>query len=164
MSLPPTEISPPLSAAPPPLPPNPEKDHLLQEISRALHTRAESALAKTHTSLEQTAAQCESIIRAEAKMERERAELGRAIELCDKDAEILRERIAMAGEVIRDAESREVPGVDTVVVAPTVVHTQLYDLVTEDMAIEDTIYVLGRALDRERISLDVFLKVFIPAS
>lgn len=57
-------------------------------------------------------------------MERERAELGRAVELCDKDAEILRERIAMAGEVIRDAESREVPGVDTVVVAPTVVHTQ----------------------------------------
>lgn len=27
------------------------------------------------------------------------------------------------------------------------------------MAIEDTIYVLGKALDRERISLDVFLKV-----
>lgn len=57
-------------------------------------------------------------------MEREGAELGRTVELCDKDAEILRERIAMAGEVIRDAESREVPGVDTVVVAPTVVHTQ----------------------------------------
>lgn len=36
---------------------------------------------------------------------------------------------------------------------------RLYDLVTEDMAIEDTIYVLGKALDRERISLDVFLKV-----
>lgn len=63
-------------------------------------------------------------MRAEAKMERERTELGRVAELCDKDAEILRERIAMAGEVIRDAESREVPGVDTVVVAPTVVHTQ----------------------------------------
>lgn len=37
--------------------------------------------------------------------------------------------------------------------------SRLYDLVTEDMAIEDTIYVLGKALDRERISLDVFLKV-----
>lgn len=36
---------------------------------------------------------------------------------------------------------------------------RLYDLVTEDMAIEDTIYVLGKALDKERISLDVFLKV-----
>lgn len=57
-------------------------------------------------------------------MERERTELGRIVELCDKDAEILKERIGMAGEVIRDAESREVPGVDAVVVAPTVVHTQ----------------------------------------
>ena len=27
------------------------------------------------------------------------------------------------------------------------------------MAIEDTIYVLGKALDKERITLDVFLKV-----
>jgi hypothetical protein len=36
---------------------------------------------------------------------------------------------------------------------------RLYDLVTEDMAIEDTIYVLGKALDKERICLDVFLKV-----
>lgn len=67
-------------------------------------------------------------MRAEAKMERERAELGRVVELCDKDAEILRERIATAGEVIRDAESREIPGVDTVVVAPTVVHTQYIPL------------------------------------
>lgn len=91
-------------------------------------------------------------------MERERAELARIMELCDKDADILKERIAMAGEVIKDAESRELPGVDAVVVAPTVVHTQLYDLVTEDMAIEDTIYVLGKALDKERISLEVFLK------
>lgn len=41
---------------------------------------------------------------------------------------------------------------------------RLYDLVTEDMAIEDTIYVLGKALDKERISLDVFLKVLYHGS
>lgn len=33
---------------------------------------------------------------------------------------------------------------------------------TDDMAIEDTIYVLGKALDKERITLDVFLKVITP--
>ncbi|KAH0612924.1 uncharacterized protein H6S33_009304 [Morchella sextelata] len=159
MSLPPTEIAPLVpSAAPPPLPPNPEKDRLIQEITKALQARAEAHHAKMHVSLEQAAAQCEAILRAESNMERERAELARIMELCDKDADILKERITMAGEVIKDAESRELPGVDTVVVAPTVVHTQLYDLVTEDMAIEDTIYVLGKALDKERISLDVFLK------
>jgi len=47
-----------------------------------------------------------------------------------------------------------------VVVAPTVVHSQLYELVTDDMAIEDTIYVLGKALDKERISLEVFFKAY----
>lgn len=36
---------------------------------------------------------------------------------------------------------------------------RLYELVTDDLAIEDTIYILGKALDKERINLDVFLKV-----
>lgn len=125
MSLAPTEIAPLApSAAPPPLPPNPEKDRLIQEITKALQARAEAHHAKMHVSLEQAAAQCEAILRAESSMERERAELARIMELCDKDVDILKERIAMAGEVIKDAESRELPGVDTVVVAPTVVHTQ----------------------------------------
>lgn len=57
-------------------------------------------------------------------MERERAELARIVDLCEKDSDILRERIAAAGEVIKDAEAREAPEIDAVVVAPTVVHTQ----------------------------------------
>ncbi|KAL7269036.1 Suppressor protein stp22 of temperature-sensitive alpha-factor receptor and arginine permease [Rhizina undulata] len=143
---------------PPPPPPNPEKDRILQEISKSLQARAEATTTKIQLSLEQAAAQREALLRAEAAMERERNELRRIVEVCDKDTEILRERMGMAAEVIRDAGEREVPSVDSVVVATTVVHGQLYDLVTEDMAIEDTIYVLGKALDRERISLDVFLK------
>jgi hypothetical protein len=65
----------------------------------------------------------------------------------------------MAEGVIQDCRNRDLPDVDSMVVAGSVVETQLYDLVAEDMAIEDTIYVLGKALDRERIGLDVFLKV-----
>jgi ESCRT-I complex subunit TSG101 len=79
--------------------------------------------------------------------------------VCNSDSEILRERIAMAEGVIQDCRTRELPDVDSMVVAGSVVETQLYDLVAEDQAIEDTIYVLGKALDKERIPLDVFLKV-----
>jgi len=64
----------------------------------------------------------------------------------------------MADDLIREVKNREAPNIDAVVVAPTVVHNQLYELVTDDMAIEDTIYVLGKALDKERVSLEVFLK------
>ncbi|KAF3933166.1 hypothetical protein ABW19_dt0208091 [Dactylella cylindrospora] len=146
------------SATPPPLPPNPEKDRLINEISKILQQKAEAASTKTMGSLEQTASQAEAMAKTEAYMERERIELIRINDICEKDQRILNERIAMADELIRDVRDREAPNIDAVVVAPTVVHNQLYELVTDDMAIEDTIYVLGKALDKERISLDVFLK------
>ncbi|KAK6339568.1 hypothetical protein TWF718_008968 [Orbilia javanica] len=146
------------SAVPPPLPPNPEKDRLINEIAKILQQKAEAASIKTMASLEQTASQAEAMAKTEAYMERERIELIRINDVCEKDQRILNERIGMADELIREVRDREAPNIDAVVVAPTVVHNQLYELVTDDMAIEDTIYVLGKALDKERITLDVFLK------
>jgi ESCRT-I complex subunit TSG101 len=64
-----------------------------------------------------------------------------------------------ADEVIASAVDREVPGVDEVLVAPTVVGGQLYELICEERAVGDAMFVLGRALERERIGVDVFLKV-----
>ncbi|KAF3155436.1 hypothetical protein TWF788_006014 [Orbilia oligospora] len=145
-------------AVPPPLPPNPEKDRLINEIAKILQQKADAASAKTMASLEQTASQAEAMAKTEAYMERERIELIRINDVCEKDQRILNERIGMADELIREVRDRETPNIDAVVVAPTVVHNQLYELVTDDMAIEDTIYVLGKALDKERITLDVFLK------
>ncbi|KAF3909585.1 hypothetical protein AA313_de0205846 [Arthrobotrys entomopaga] len=145
-------------AVPPPLPPNPEKDRLINEIAKILQQKAEAASAKTMVSLEQTTSQAEAMAKTEAYMERERIELIRISSVCEKDQRILNERIGMADDLIRDVRDREAPNIDAVVVAPTVVHNQLYELVTDDMAIEDTIYVLGKALDKERVTLDVFLK------
>ncbi|KAK6514224.1 hypothetical protein TWF506_008625 [Arthrobotrys conoides] len=146
------------SAVPPPLPPNPEKDRLINEIAKILQQKADAASMKTMASLEQTISQAEAMAKTEAYMERERIELIRINDVCEKDQRILNERIGMADDLIREVRDREAPNIDGVVVAPTVVHNQLYELVTDDMAIEDTIYVLGKALDKERITLDVFLK------
>ncbi|KAK6513335.1 hypothetical protein TWF281_004966 [Arthrobotrys megalospora] len=145
-------------SVPPPLPPNPEKDRLITEIAKILQSKADAASSKTMSSLEQTSSQAEAMAKTEAYMERERIELIRINDVCEKDQRILNERIGMADELIREVRDREAPNIDAVVVAPTVVHNQLYELVTDDMAIEDTIYVLGKALDKERITLDVFLK------
>ena len=38
---------------------------------------------------------------------------------------------------------------------------RLFNLVAEDLAIEDTMEILAKALDYERITLDAFLKVFL---
>lgn len=159
-SLPPATLPTPSQSAPPPPPPNPEKDRLIQEISLALHARAEASQARTQSALSGVAAQRTSLQRAEAAMERERAELQHLSDSCDQNAEILKERISMAERVIQEAKNTEPPGIDEVVVAPSVVHQQLYDCVAEDMAIEDTIYVLGKALDGEKVELEAFLKVW----
>lgn len=37
--------------------------------------------------------------------------------------------------------------------------SRLYELIAEDRAIEDTMYVLATALDQELIGLDLFIKV-----
>ncbi|PWW75334.1 UEV-domain-containing protein [Tuber magnatum] len=133
--------------------------NLLTRISAALHTLATASHTNlTTATLPQVITQRDSLTRAQSHMTQELQDLARLHALCAQDGEILKERIAAAEGVIHDAEDREVPGVDAVVVGVTVVHAQLYELVTEDRAIEDTIYVLGKALDRERISLEVFLK------
>lgn len=70
----------------------------------------------------------------------------------------LRSRITAAREVMDSASQRPQPNIDDVVCAETVVYNQLYDVVTDDSAIEDTIYVLSKALESDRINLDTFLK------
>jgi ESCRT-I complex subunit TSG101 len=41
------------------------------------------------------------------------------------------------------------------------VDIRLFNLVAEDLSIEDTMEILAKALDYERISIDTFLKVYI---
>lgn len=94
----------------------------------------------------------------------EQNELRNIEAVAEMDIGIFRERIAMAENLIHEVGKGgggkwRVPDADKLVVASTVVHGQLYDLVTEEMAVEEAMFVLGRALDRERVGLDVFLKV-----
>lgn len=59
---------------------------------------------------------------------------------------------------MRDASGRRRPEVDEVLVCPTVVGGQLYNLVAEERACEEARLALGRGLDKGRIALDVFVK------
>lgn len=57
------------------------------------------------------------------------------------------------------ASKRQPPSVDEVLVAPTVVGGQLYELVAEEQAIGDAIFVLGRGLDGGRVGVDGWLRL-----
>lgn len=75
---------------------------------------------------------------------------------------ILRESMAEAERTTEEWRKREVPAVDDVLVAPTAVGEQLYGLVAEEKGVEEAMRVLGRALDRGRVTGDVFVRVSDP--
>jgi ESCRT-I complex subunit TSG101 len=52
----------------------------------------------------------------------------------------------------------KVPGVDEVLVAPTVVGQQMYELVAEERACAEAREVLGRALDRGRVGAEAWVR------
>lgn len=64
-----------------------------------------------------------------------------------------------ADRIMEDARRKKVPDVDDVLVAPTLVGGQLYTVAAEERSIADTLFVLSRALDKGRVSTDVFVKV-----
>lgn len=72
---------------------------------------------------------------------------------------ILHESMREADRIVEHVGRREVPPVDDVLVASSVVGEQLYKLVADDRSITDAMFVLTRALDKGRIRGDVFVKV-----
>lgn len=71
---------------------------------------------------------------------------------------ILHKALTDADAVIENSQHRTPPGVDEILVAPTVVGNQLYDLVSEERALGDALFVLGRAVQKGRINPATFAK------
>lgn len=79
--------------------------------------------------------------------------------MLDSNEKILRQSMRDADQVLEDAKRRDVPAVEEVLVAPTVVAGQLYENVIEERVLEETRAVVARALDKGRIAGDVWAKV-----
>lgn len=56
-----------------------------------------------------------------------------------------------ADAVLADATSKPIPDIDKILIAGTVVESQLYRVVVEERAIRETRALLGRGLDRGRV-------------
>lgn len=78
--------------------------------------------------------------------------------MLSSNTSILQQSLQEADRVIYSAQTREPPPIDDLLVAPTVVANQLYDAAAEERALGDAIFVLGRAVERGRISPTVFVK------
>ncbi|MCJ1427082.1 hypothetical protein MMC29_004985 [Sticta canariensis] len=93
-----------------------------------------------------------------AAINREVTQLNNLQTLLSSNEAILHKAMRDADNVMEDAKHRKVPGVDEVLVAPTVVAGQLYELVADERSLEECRAVVGKALDRGRIGGDVWAK------
>ncbi|GAB1316475.1 Suppressor protein stp22 of temperature-sensitive alpha-factor receptor and arginine permease [Madurella fahalii] len=149
----------PSSAPPPPIPPNPEKDLLLHQLAQTLYSRRQSARSQNEASLLGLQAQRNAMLSAAAKLQAESAQLNQLSALLASNTAILQDSLRKADAVIENSARHPEPDIDELLVAPTVVGNQLYELVAEERALADAIFVLGRAVERGRIAPHVFAKM-----
>ncbi|KAL2887917.1 Ubiquitin-conjugating enzyme E2 variant 3 [Ceratocystis lukuohia] len=142
----------------PPIPPNPLKDQITSDIGAALHAKRQETLERYTSSISGLHTQHEAMASAMQGMHAELADLAHFHQTTITNISILRDTIAHADKIIADSASLPNVDIDELLVAPTVVANQLYAVVAEERALNDAIFVLGRALERGRISPAVFAK------
>lgn len=142
----------------PPIPPNPEKDALLQQLAQTLCTIRIRSRQQNDSSMAGLQAQRTAMISVVPALQSEAGQLTQLSNLLNSNSNILHDALHKADGVIEGSRSHPVTDVDELLVAPTVVSNQLYNLVAEERALGDAIFVLGRAVERGRISSAVFAK------
>ena len=149
----------PTNVAPPPIPPNPQKDAILSAFSQTLTQQIHTSHASNLAALTPLHAQQAALTQTLNAINREISQLNDLEALLSSNENILHQAMRDADKVLEDAKRRTVPNIDEVLVAPTVVAGQLYQSVAEEKAIEESRAVLGKALDKGRIGGGVWAKV-----
>ncbi|KAE8312229.1 UEV domain-containing protein [Aspergillus transmontanensis] len=144
----------------PPIPPNPEKDALLHAVSKVLAETLQTNVSQTESAARSLLSQSDSLHAAIATLQGEISSLNTLNSSLQSNTSILQQSLHRADAVIADAQSRisssaaqsssdpvpsGLPPIDEVLVAPTVVGKQLYDLVAEERGIQQAIYALQTA-------------------
>ncbi|EQK99118.1 tumor susceptibility protein [Ophiocordyceps sinensis CO18] len=143
----------------PPIPPNPEKDALLRQLAQTLASMRRRSRQQNESSMAGLKAQRMAMQDAAPALQSEMSQLTQLSNLLVSNTHILHEALHKADGVIEGSKNHPAPDVDNLLVAPTVVSNQLYTLVAEERALGDAIFMLGRAVERGRISPAVFAKM-----
>ncbi|KAI2729611.1 hypothetical protein CBS147354_996 [Penicillium roqueforti] len=156
----------------PPIPPNPEKDALLHVVSQTLAETLRANAAQSDTAAQSLVSQSQSLHGAMTTLQGELSALNTLHATLQSNTAVLQQSIHRADATIADAQARSVsasgaasssatpdtpagqPPIDDVLVAPTVVGKQLYDLVAEEQGIQQALYALQAALVRGVIGVD----------
>ncbi|KAJ5288925.1 hypothetical protein N7478_001955 [Penicillium angulare] len=163
----------------PPIPPNPEKDALLHAVSKTLADTLATQASQSDTAAQSLVSQSQSLHAAMATLQNEVAILNNLHSTLQSNTSVLQQSIHRADAAIADAQARSatsistnapststalptssdapyggLPPIDEVLVAPTVVGKQLYDLAAEEEGLQHALYALQSALVRGVIGVD----------
>ncbi|KAJ9156577.1 ESCRT-I component [Pleurostoma richardsiae] len=142
----------------PPIPPNPEKDAMLHQLAQTLYEARQRTHGQNASSLSGLQAQRTAMLNAFSTMQAELSQLTQLSALLQSNTTILRDTMRRADGVIESSALQPAPAIDDLLVAPTVVGNQLYELVAEERALADAIFVVGRSVERGKVSPAVFAK------
>ncbi|KAJ5749351.1 uncharacterized protein N7511_011047 [Penicillium nucicola] len=158
----------------PPIPPNPEKDALLHAVSQTLADTLRNNATQSDTAAQSLVSQSHSLHAAMATLQGEVSSVNALHATLQSNTTVLQQSIHRADATIADAQARStsvqnfasssstapsdtpagLPPIDDILVAPTVVGKQLYDLVAEEQGIQQALYALQAALVRGVIGVD----------
>ncbi|KAF2214953.1 hypothetical protein CERZMDRAFT_66191 [Cercospora zeae-maydis SCOH1-5] len=142
----------------PPIPPNPEKEHLLQALSSTLVQQAQQKVNQNLSAIAPLEAQQQAIYAAQQRLDGEIRQLEQLEKALTNNESILHRSIQDCDRTIATARSKKQPPIDDVLIAPTMVANQLWTLCAEEAACREAMYVLQKANDRGRVSGDVFIR------
>ncbi|EHK44417.1 uncharacterized protein TrAtP1_008957 [Trichoderma atroviride] len=143
----------------PPIPPNPEKDALLRQLAQTLATIRQRSRQQNESTMAGLGAQQNAMLSAMSAVQAEMGQLTQLSNIINSNTNILHDALRKADAVIEGSRGHTVPDIDELLVAPTVVSNQLYRVVAEERALGDAIFMLGRAVEKGRISPAAFAKM-----
>ena len=160
----------------PPIPPNPEKDALIHAVSQTLAETLQTQASQSDNAAHALISQSHSLQSAMTTLQTELSALTALNATLNSNTTILQQTIHRADATIADAQARAssaappstsgnsgpstsdapsgLPPIDEVLVAPTVVGKQLYDLVAEEQGLQHALYALQAALVRGVIGVE----------
>ncbi|RMX96075.1 hypothetical protein D0868_11376 [Hortaea werneckii] len=156
----------------PPIPPNPEKEHLLHALASTLSTQTQSKVSQNLQAVAPLQAQNSALRAAIGRLEKEVQGLEEWGRVLDSNEGILRRSIGECEGVVGryktapsttqqqdSAGGTTHPPIDEILVPPTLVANQLWTLCAEEASCREAMYVLQQAVDRGRVGGRDFVRL-----
>lgn len=153
----PNVISP--TSQPPPIPPNPEREHICVVLSDMLTGLANAKIERNRAALAPLQAQNRALSEAHAKLTAELEQVQGFDATLSNNEPILHQSLQDCDSVIASSKTLPEPDIDETLVAPTVAAQQLWGLCADEVAIREAMWCLQRAIGAGRISGADFVKL-----